>query len=385
MRYILLLFTTACGMVLSVLTSALGAAGSLGATILHSENPPNVDRVTVLSLPDISVFDDRTAESNPIVVPIFHHRNVGHKPHVRPTGRAICPKLNCMGIAAKKWFCLSLLLGALTIIGCVPVYFYSPTDEPVAGRRIKPEHVAFIKPGITTRDEVISTLGAPTVDLSDLGILVYVWKELKEQWVGVAPGFLFTSPRTADWALLVAMGENNRVVKSGFDQRGGLDTVNSQARKWAETQQVKLPPAKTHFDPLPTPKDKALIYIYWVKPSFWVATSWILPIGVAIDNQYVTEMHDETYAAVSVSAGRHEIVAHPLPPYRYAPMKGNLAVDLSKRRPAAITIEVSPGQQYFLEIVSVYEDLMTTSLKTTLKVRNESDAKPVLSTFRPVW
>ena len=138
-----------------------------------------------------------------------------------------------MGIAANKWFCLSLLLGALAITGCVPVYFYSPTDEPVTGRMIKQEHVAFIKPGITKRDEVISTLGAPTVDLSDLGILVYVWKKLKEQWVGVVPGFLFTSPRTADWALLVAIGENNRVVSSGFDQRGGLDTVNSQAHKSA--------------------------------------------------------------------------------------------------------------------------------------------------------
>jgi len=307
-----------------------------------------------------------------------------------------------MGSTANKWFCSSLLLGVLAIAGCVPVYSYSPSDPPVAGRRIKPEDVAFIKPGITSRDEVISNLGVPTVDLSDLRTLVYVWIELKEQWVGVIPGLLFTAPRTADWTLLVAIDENDRVVSSGFDQRRWSDTVISQARKWAEAQLVRLQPARTSFDPLPIPEEKALIYIYRVKPpsSFswsWscllfsaaclparlTTPSWQFPVAVAIDDQYVTEMHDETYVALSVPAGQRNIVADPLPPYRYAKMKGNLVIDPSKRRPGTITVQVSPGQQYFLEVLSVTDGFGT--LNTSLTVRNESAAKPVLQTFRPVW
>ena len=300
-----------------------------------------------------------------------------------------------MGSAVNKWFSLSLLLGALAIAGCVPVpsYIASPSDEPLAGRRFKPEDVAFIKPGITSRNEVISNLGVPTVDLSDLRILVYVWIDLKEDW-----GIVRRTPRTADWALLVAIDENNRVVRLGIDQRPWSDTVISQARKWAEAQQVRLPPVRTSFDPLPIPEEKAVIYIYRVKPSSsfswsWScllfsasclppASSWRFPVAVAIDNRYVTEMHDETYAGVPVSAGRHEIVVDPLPPYRYV-MRGAWVIDPSKRRPGTITVGVSPGQQYFLEVLSVTDGFGT--LNTSLTVRNESDAKPVLQTFRPVW
>jgi hypothetical protein len=240
-----------------------------------------------------------------------------------------------MGSAATKWFCVPLLLGALAIAGCVavPVPVASPSDPPLAGRRIKPEDVTFIQPGMTSRDEVISNLGVPTVDLSDLRVLVYVWIEYRGQWVGAIPGLLFTAPRTAEWALLVAIDENNRVVRSGFDERRGSETVISQAPTWAEAQQVSLPPVRTSFDPLPIPEEKAVIYIYRVKPPFVGPSSWLFPVGVAIDNQYVTEMHDATYAAVPVSAGRHEIVADPLPPYRWVPDEGSLGKRSFKETP----------------------------------------------------
>lgn len=63
---------------------------------------------------------------------------------------------------------------------CVPIKIGE--EAALAGRRIGPEDVAFLKSGITTRDEVVSKLGASTFDLSDLGILSYVWIELKEEW-----------------------------------------------------------------------------------------------------------------------------------------------------------------------------------------------------------
>ena len=173
-----------------------------------------------------------------------------------------------MGSAVNKWLCVPLLLGALAIAGCVPVPRISPSDEPLAGRRIKPEDVAFIKPSMTSRDEVIANLGVPTFDLSDLRILAYAWTEPGGVWVGVIPFGVFTVPRTADWALLVAIDENNRVARLGIDQRPWSDTVISQARKWAEAQQVRLPPVRTSFDPLPIPEEKPVIYIYRVKPPF---------------------------------------------------------------------------------------------------------------------
>jgi hypothetical protein len=220
----------------------------------------------------------------------------------------------------KKWLSTLVLLSPLAFRACLPVYRYS--DEAVSGRKTAPEDIAFIKPGITTRDDVISKLGKPTVELQDLRILVYPWTEFKEQWVGVVPGFVWTAPRTADWALLVATDENNRVVSSGFDQLKWSETVISQARRWAEAQQVRLPPVSTSFSSAPIPEGSAVIYIYRIKlPLFGrplaqaFESDWALPVAVAIDSQYVTEMRDDTYVAFPVSPGAHEITADPLPSY----------------------------------------------------------------------
>jgi hypothetical protein len=105
-----------------------------------------------------------------------------------------------------------MLVQWLAVTGCVPVHVASSSDPPLAGRRIKSDDVAFIKPRITSREEVIAKLGPPRVDLSDPRTLVYVWIEPKEQWVGIIPTGLATAPRTADFALL-AGGHRSAVVR----------------------------------------------------------------------------------------------------------------------------------------------------------------------------
>jgi hypothetical protein len=95
-------------------------------------------------------------------------------------------------------------------------------------------------------------------------------------------------------------------------------------------------------------------------------------------------MHDETFAALSVSPGRHEFFANPFPPYRYPKLRGNLAIDPSKRQPGTVMIDVRPDQPYFVEVFSgsaMGDDGLTTSLT----LRSESEAIPILQTFRPTW
>jgi len=300
-----------------------------------------------------------------------------------------------------KWFSrllLALLFGLVLSAGCVAVPIGSTSDEPVPGRKIRPEDVAFIQPGITTREELISRLGAPTFDLPDLGILSYVWLELKEDWAVIwaiptnppLGGGAVVIPRTADWALFAAIDENGRVVRVGLDQRKLYDSVRSQARKWAEAQGLKLPPVQSAFASLPVPAEKALIYFYRTKPPSSLAGflglggdfSLPFPIAVSIDDQYVTEMHDDTYAAIPILPGRHEFVIDPAPPYWYIE-RGALAVSPSQRRPAKLIVEAVAGQQYFLEVRSSTSGMGR--IDTSLTLRNESDAQPSLRTFRPVW
>jgi hypothetical protein len=288
---------------------------------------------------------------------------------------------------------LPLLLSAVVVAGCVAFPIKFGEEEALAGRRIRPEDLAFLKPGITTRDEVVSKLGAPTLDLSDLGILSYVWIELKEDWAAIwalpnprlpLAGVFFT-PRTGDWALFVATDENGYVVRAGLDQRKPRDSIRSQARKWAEAQELKLPPVQTSFATLPIPDGKALIYFYRTSPSvvpfFGAGASWSWPIAVSVDGQYVTEMYDDTYAAIPVLPGQHEIVVDPLPPYRYV-MRGSFTISPSERVPARLIVEAVEGQQYFLEVLSTSG---RGSIDTSLRRRNESDAQPILRWFRPVW
>ena len=297
----------------------------------------------------------------------------------------------CMSI--NHWrvgLAVVMLAQWLVLTSCVPVHVASSSDPPLAGQRIKPDDITFIKAGITSREEVIAKLGPPTVDLSDLRTLVYVWIELKEQWVGVIPLGVATAPRTADLALLVALDENNRVVRAGIDQRSWADTVISQTRKWAEAQKVALPPTRSSFAPVPIPEGKALVYVYRTKPPaslgsrFFPPQSFVWPLAIGIDTQYVSEMHDDTFAMVSVSPGRHEFFANPFPPYRYPQYRGNLAIDPSKRQPGSVTVDVRPEQPYFIEVFSgsaMGDDGLTTSLT----LRSESEAMPVLRSFRPTW
>jgi len=50
----------------------------------------NAGRATDLSLPGIWAFDEGTAAGKPVIIPLFNHRNVGHKKHARPTAIQGC-------------------------------------------------------------------------------------------------------------------------------------------------------------------------------------------------------------------------------------------------------------------------------------------------------
>jgi hypothetical protein len=217
-------------------------------------------------------------------------------PSVRPNAKG-----RGLSLISKphKWFSrllLAVLFGPVVVAGCIAVPVGSGSDEFVPDRRIRPEDVASIQPGITTREELTSRLGAPTFDLSDLGILTYVWFELKEDWAVIwaiptnppLGGGAAIIPRTADWALFAAIDQNDRVVRVGLDQRKLYDSVRSQARKWAEAQDLKLPPVQTAFAPLPVPDGKALIYFYRTQPPsslggfLGVGGDFSLPFPIAV-------------------------------------------------------------------------------------------------------
>ena len=72
------------------------------------------------------------------------------------------------------WF--TLLIALLFVEGCVMLPIPTGDDKVLAGRKISEEQLSPIRPGITTKKEVVERLGEPTVIWEDERIFAYNWQ-----------------------------------------------------------------------------------------------------------------------------------------------------------------------------------------------------------------
>jgi len=274
--------------------------------------------------------------------------------------------------------------------GCVVVPISGPSEAPLAGKRITVQEAKAVAAVGKSRAEVVSVLGRPTIELQDLKIAVYPWIEHKGDllalWLLAYP-IGAEIPETEDWALLVAFDEGEHVARAGLARWKPSESINTTARDWAESQGLKGPLPQTGFAASPIPQNKSLIYIFRsAPPSSWktvlgAGVSWPRPVAVAVDGTYVSEMHDETYVALVVEPGLHELVADALPPYRYVE-RGSLAIEAEKRKPASIVVVVQANRANFVELRCTSG---TGTVETMLSPLPEGEAIPILQKMRPVW
>lgn len=282
-----------------------------------------------------------------------------------------------------------LLLG-IFLTGCGALPISGPSESPLAGKKVTEQEMASVAAVGKSRKEVIADLGNPTIELNDLRILVYPWIEHKGDWLLFAfsytGGVAVTTPRQEDWALLVAFDDKDRVTDTGLVKKKPSDSINTTARTWAEARGVDIPPPSPSFSLLSVPTDKALVYVFRAKPPIsWKtvlgAGSWPWPVAIAVDGQYISEMHNETYVTLSIQPGKHEFLADALPSYRYVP-RGSLVISSDKRQPASITLDTQPNQVYFIRLLCTSG---TGTIDSTLTPQTEVEALQVLKEFRPAW
>lgn len=280
------------------------------------------------------------------------------------------------------------LLVAASVAGCVVLPISGSSEVPMAGKRFSAQEVTAAAAVGTPRARVVSILGRPTFELGDLKIAVYPWIENKGDWlIYLLGGWPMTTFRQEDWALLVAFDEQERVARAGPARWMPPDSVTTYARGWAVSQGLNVPLPQAGFIASSIPKDKSLIYVLRLAPSpSWktalgAGASWPLPVALAADGAYASEMRDETYFALVVEPGVHELLADALPPYRYVE-RGSFAIDAQKRQPASLRVEAEPDQAYFVQLLCTSG---TGTLDTTLRQLPKEEALPILQKLRPVW
>ena len=286
---------------------------------------------------------------------------------------------------------LLLFLLASLLSGCVAVPISGPRQAPLAGSRFVEEKIPLVAPVGRSRQEVISSLGPPTIELEQYRLLVFPWIEHKSDWLVflVPPGhflYAFTTPRTEDWALVIAFDAEDRVANAALLKRAPQLSINAVARDWLQAQGVKLPRPNANFAIPPVPEGRSHIYVYRVSPpitplSLLGAGSWPTPIAVSLDGTVRSELSDEKFVMLTVDPGQHDLVADALPPYRYSPT-GSLTIPPERRRPASVAIHASPNERYFVELMCASG---TGTVETTLKEQPQATAVEIVREFRSVW
>jgi hypothetical protein len=131
---------------------------------------------------------------------------------------------------------LTFFLAAMTAqTGCLAVPI--PTGEQTpAGKPVSQEQVAFLTPGVTTKEEVTEHLGSPSMIWEEARLFSYDWAVRRGVLVWVAGGGYSGAGGIADISehrsLLIQFDEHYRVRRFGSAVRPGYQSYGDFLREW---------------------------------------------------------------------------------------------------------------------------------------------------------
>ncbi|GDY23293.1 hypothetical protein LBMAG56_46400 [Verrucomicrobiota bacterium] len=129
---------------------------------------------------------------------------------------------------------------ALVLTGCIPFAGAVPSiSRPIiAGKKLTPDDVAFVQPGMTTRQHIIRELGQPWAFYEDSHVMVYYGEQRVGFWAaGLAP--LTHAPAPMDGGeitrlhyLFVKLDQRDRVERLGFVKATHRTKTRDVVKKW---------------------------------------------------------------------------------------------------------------------------------------------------------
>ena len=190
-----------------------------------------------------------------------------------------------------------LLLCLFVLWGCASIIIPVSDGKALSGRKITAENTTFIKSGVTTRREVIQTLGQPDMDFKDLRIIAYSWNVLGAYvpWVvgtpgGGGAGIMEISDK---YVLLIAFEKEDRVSRFEIKKLWPLDTIRDHVLKWTGREGIDVPKPSTHVVGVEIPKDQAVLYIY--RPGGWGDAPLLQQPVISVDEKAVAELRKGEY------------------------------------------------------------------------------------------
>jgi hypothetical protein len=269
------------------------------------------------------------------------------------------------------FFCLPVLWG------CAAIIIPSSENQVMSGRKITSENTAFIKPGFTTRDEVIKELGRPDMDLKDSRTIAYCWEVLDAYMPWIIGGHYSAVGGFAEigkpYVLLINFDQDDRVSKFEIKERWPLDTVRSHAIKWIELESLDVPRPGNEFISSEIPKGQAVIYIY--RPGGWRDAPLLRQPVVGIDGEMVAELHKGGYIASLLQPGFHTVSVNP--------ESSSTSILKPDERPVRrFSFDALPDTAYYLKVIVRYG---MGALDPELTILPAEDAVPVLKELKPTW
>jgi len=154
-------------------------------------------------------------------------------------------------LATIHIYILVLLISALFAQGCVPIPIPTGEDEVLFGRQVTEQQLAFIRPGVTSKSEIIEHLGEPNVFWEDERIFAYNWAMRWRVAGNVVYLFPFPPHIGTHYVLLIRFDPSDRVERFEITKPrswlpGGsygehLDSYGEHLKKWLK--QKTDPPA----------------------------------------------------------------------------------------------------------------------------------------------
>jgi hypothetical protein len=140
----------------------------------------------------------------------------------------------------RLWLAIVLTIGLIT--GCI-LPIPTPHGRVVEGSEVKPSDLAFLKPSLTTKDEVLQRLGKPAIFWRDENTLVYRWVQLKGVLLwAIAGGYnaaFGAVDITAEYAFLVKFDTADRFVISETVRKPGSKTFGQFLLDWRDAKRAK--------------------------------------------------------------------------------------------------------------------------------------------------